>query len=92
MEKMPEEEVTPPCRDFCCRPPKFRIEIKFIHTWADGAWIWTVYEGDTDVVLKSSESLTRWSGLWFAKRWCKRYAKGKIKPYDDGSRTIHYDA
>jgi hypothetical protein len=88
MEKQPGAEYDPQCRDYCCRSPKYRIEIEYVYS----VWVWKVYLEDTDVLLKESTSVTRRSGLWFAKRWCKRYSKGRIKPSDDGSRTVYYDA
>lgn len=56
---------------------EYNIHIEWIQAWADGCWVWTVRKEGT--FLGTGTSLTRWTGLWFAKRFARRHAKGKIK-------------
>lgn len=66
----------------------YDIEIEWISAWADGCWSWTL--NHNGVHIHADTSQWRWSGLWAAKRYARRHAKGKIKPPDDGSRKIKY--
>ncbi len=68
----------------------YTVKIKWVAAMADGFWEWTAYKFPTDDPLETGTSYFRWTGLWAARRWCKKYEKGKIKPVDNGARTKYY--
>lgn len=70
----------------------YRIHIEWHSAGDQGFWKWEAREFGREEVLASNTSWFRWFGLWRAKRWCKRHAKGKIRIPDDGSRTVYYVA
>ena len=70
---------------------RYKIHIECMSTWADSLWVWSVYSAETEKCLHGGDATFRWSGIRAAKRWCRKHANGKLKPPDDGSRTIVYE-
>lgn len=66
----------------------YEITIDWIQVWGDGCWTWSVHKDGQ--LLKTSTSLTKYGGLFFAKAFARRHAKGKIKPPPQYPSTFTY--